>query len=530
MAKEQYDAIIIGTGIGGLTCGSFLAQQKGKRVLMLERHFKVGGFTHTFVRKGKYEWDVGIHYIGDMQKGRQSRATFDYISRGGIKWNKMPDRYDCFMFPDFSFSAPSGKNQYIRALIEQFPTEQKAIEQYFADIKASMAWFQRYMARQMMPRGLSWTGNVLAGAGRSLALMTTPDHLDTHLTDPRLKAILPAQWGDHGLPPEQSTFLIHSMIVSHYLYGAWFPAGGSKTIADNIIPVIESSGGKVLVNHTVSEIIIENGKATGVRVIHKKGKQTIQKEFYAEHIISNAGALITYTQLIPQDFPLGFRDEVKNFPDSAAHVTAYLGLNDDPRKLGFQGENYWMYSSLDHNESYARRNELIDGKVNGVYLSFPSLKNPDAKAHTAEAISFCDAEPFREWQNQRWKRRGTDYEHLKQQIMDAMLDFVEARHPGFRNLIDYCELSTPLSTEHFTGFGNGAIYGIPAIRERYEVDWIGPRTPVKNLYLTGSDATSHGVVGAMMGGVVTAGLVLGLRNNFMKLLADAMAYSQTLAD
>jgi all-trans-retinol 13,14-reductase len=176
------------------------------------------------------------------------------------------------------------------------------------------------------------------------------------------------------------------------------------------------------------------------------------------------------------------------------------------------------------------RNELIDGKVNTIYLSFPSLKNPEAKAHTAEAITFCDAEPFRKWAEQDWKRRDTDYEKLKQKIMNAMLDFIEERHPGFRNLVDYCELSTPLSTEHFTGFKNGAIYGIPGIRQRYEVHWIGPRTPVKNLYLTGADATSHGVVGAMMGGLVTASLILGLRGNFMKLVADAMAYSQSLDD
>jgi all-trans-retinol 13,14-reductase len=85
MPTEHYDAIIIGSGIGGLACASTLAQQQGKRVLVLERHFKVGGFTHTFVRKGKYEWDVGIHYIGDMQKGRESRAIFDYITQGGVQ-------------------------------------------------------------------------------------------------------------------------------------------------------------------------------------------------------------------------------------------------------------------------------------------------------------------------------------------------------------------------------------------------------------------------------------------------------------
>lgn len=530
MSSEQhYDTIIIGSGIGGLTCASYLAQQQGKRVLMLERHFKVGGFTHTF-KRGKYEWDVGIHYIGDMQKGRQSRAIFDYISQGGIKWHKMPDTYDTFMFPDFTFSTVTGRNQYIHALIDAFPDEQAAIEQYFADLKAAGNWFNRHMAKKMMPKSVSWMGGVLSKSGSKWASMTTSEYLDEHFKDPRLKAILPAQWGDHGLPPSQSSFVIHALIASHYLYGAWYPVGTSKTIADSIVPIIENAGGKVLVNHTVDEIIIEKGRAIGVRVTHKKGKSLIQKEFFAENIVSNAGATITYVNLIPADYPLDFREEVASFPDSAAHVTIYLGLRDDPRKLGFQGENYWIYSSLDHDQNFARRNELVEGKIAGCYLSFPSLKDPEAKAHTAELIAFADAEPFKQWKDEAWKKRGEDYEQLKQKITDALLNFVEQYHPGFRNLVEFCELSTPLSTEHFTGFKNGAIYGVPAIPKRYEVEWIGPRTPIKNLYLTGADAASHGVVGAMMGGVMTASLVLGLRDNFMKLISDAMKYSQTLDD
>ncbi|MEO1290630.1 MAG: NAD(P)/FAD-dependent oxidoreductase, partial [Chloroflexota bacterium] len=175
-------------------------------------------------------------------------------------------------------------------------------------------------------------------------------------------------------------------------------------------------------------------------------------------------------------------------------------------------------------------NDLINGKVSHCYMSFPSLKNPDATTHTAELIALLDAEPFAQWQDDTWKKRGEDYEQTKQKISEALLNFVEERHPGFRELVDYCELSTPLSTEHFTGFKNGQIYGTPAIPERYEAEWIGVRTPIKNLYLTGTDATSHGVVGAMMAGAMSASLILGLRHNFVKLMSDAMKYSQTLAD
>lgn len=526
---QKYDVIVIGSGIGGLSCASFLAQQQGKRVLMLERHFKVGGFTHTF-RRGKYEWDVGIHYIGNMNKGRSERAVFDYITQGQVKWHKMPESYDCMMFPDFTFSMVAGKNQFMRALIETFPDEQSAIEQYFADLKAAGKWFESHMTSKVVPKPLSGVASLMSRNEHNWGKMTTKEYLDKNFQDPRLKALLPAQWGDHGIPPSQSSFVVHALIANHYLYGGWYPIGTSKTIADSIVPVIEKAGGQVLVNHAVDEIIIENNKAVGVRVTHKKGKQHIQKEFFADHIVSNAGAYITYMNLIPESYPLDFRDEIASFPESCANVTLYLGLKDDPRTLGFQGENYWMFTSLDHDENYDKRNDLINGKVSHCYMSFPSIKNPDATTHTAELIALLDAEPFAQWQENTWKKRGEDYEQTKQKISEALLNFVEERHPGFRELVDYCELSTPLSTEHFTGFKNGQIYGTPAIPERYEAEWIGVRTPIKNLYLTGTDATSHGVVGAMMAGAMSASLIMGLRHNFVKLMSDAMKYSQTLAD
>ena len=99
LASEQYDAIIIGSGISGLTCAALLAQE-GKKVLLLEKHFKVGGWTHTF-RRNNYEWDVGIHYIGEVHKPWSPiRRLFDRISDGELKWHKMDDNYDRIIFPD----------------------------------------------------------------------------------------------------------------------------------------------------------------------------------------------------------------------------------------------------------------------------------------------------------------------------------------------------------------------------------------------------------------------------------------------
>ena len=145
------------------------------------------------------------------------------------------------------------------------------------------------------------------------------------------------------------------------------------------------------------------------------------------------------------------------------------------------------------------------------HLSFPSLKDPRAhephrggnRSHlflTVLLKRFCE-EP--------WKRRGTDYESSKKRITEALLNLVEQHHPGFRELVAYAELATPITFEFFTGAPSGTIYGYPATPEKFRKTWLRPRTPIRNLYLTGTDAAVLGVMGALMGGVATASTLLG---------------------
>tara|TARA_B100000029_G_C17471877_1_gene922270 strand:+ start:371 stop:805 length:435 start_codon:yes stop_codon:yes gene_type:complete len=124
--SDYYDIIIIGSGISGLTCAAFLGMH-GKKVLVLEKHFKIGGWTHTFKRKG-YEWDVGIHYIGGVHlKKTMSRRILDKISDNKLKWNKMTPNYDRIIFPDKSYNFIAPKEEFIKQLINYFPEEEKAI-------------------------------------------------------------------------------------------------------------------------------------------------------------------------------------------------------------------------------------------------------------------------------------------------------------------------------------------------------------------------------------------------------------------
>src|SRR6266446_6479183 len=145
MPMTPYDAIVIGSGMGGLTVAAIMARVKGWRVLVLERHFRAGGFTHTFKRPGGWEWDVGLHYVGGMEPGGMGRRLFDFVTAGGVRWNPMPDAYERFAYPDFEFSVPKGEDHYIAALARMFPGESAAIALFFRDLRAAMGYFQRHV-------------------------------------------------------------------------------------------------------------------------------------------------------------------------------------------------------------------------------------------------------------------------------------------------------------------------------------------------------------------------------------------------
>jgi phytoene dehydrogenase-like protein len=317
-------------------------------------------------------------------------------------------------------------------------------------------------------------------------------------------------------------------VVSHYRHGGWYPQGGSASIADGITPVIEARGGQVLINHEVEEILVERGRAVGVRVNGRARHQQGRRDIFADVVISDVGAYNTFARLLPADFAGSVRRDLAGIPQSMSVVTAYVGLSGSPRALGFQGENQWLFSSYDHDDIYRRRNELLEGKAHFCYLSFPSLKNEQSGAHTAELTAPIDAAAFARWAQGSWKKRGEEYEALKRRIGDTLIDFVEATYPGFRSLVDFVEVATPLSSEAFTSHKDGAIYGLAGVPDRYRKPVCRVRTPIDGLYLAGSDAAGHGVVGAAMGGLLTASVVLGERSNFLKLLSEMVQYSAAL--
>jgi phytoene dehydrogenase-like protein len=517
--NNSFDAIVIGSGIGGLAFAAIMAKLRKWRVLVLERHFKIGGFTHTFSRPGGWTWDVGVHYVGEMGKGMTGRRLFDFITDEQVDWSPLPDVYDVFAYPDFTLKVPKGRANFEHALVDAFPAEKHAIGKYFRDIKRATNWFSRHAMATVTPLPINLVVQAMNRVTGKLPLQTTQQYLEKNIRDIRLRAVLVSQWADYGLPPGRSAFVAHAVIVNHYLNGAWYPAGGSGEIPKAVSSVIEGAGGSLLVGHEVTKIIMENGKAVGVEVQQRKGTVQRQLEFRAPVIVSDAGTWNTFKRFLPEEAN-PFRAEMETLPEGLEAVELFLGLKRNPREMGFQGENYWIFSSFDHDQMCADRNDALNGHASMAYLSFPSLKDPRAQNHTAEIVAPFSFRTLEEFRDEPWRRRGTEYESAKNRITESLLALVEKQHPGFRELIAYAELATPLTFEHFAGSPSGTIYGYPATPERFRKKWLRPKTPIPNLYLTGTDAGLLGIMGALMGGVATASTLLGAAG-FMEIMRAA---------
>lgn len=508
----MYDAIVIGSGIGSLTTAGLLARAAGARVLVLEQHTTPGGLTHSFRRLGA-TWDVGVHYVGDMEPGSRPRQLMDYLTEGALTWNRMPAGYDRFYLPGHGLDVtiPAGADEYQRLLTSLFPHEKTAIRRYCRDVKRAYSWMSLHYAREMVPPRAAPAVRLAQRALAGHALEQTQHYMERRFRDPALRSLLTTHWGDYGVEPARSAFVAHAMIVGHYMNGAWFPSGGSAQIARMIEKGITSAGGCIRLGQDVEEILVEDGAAVGVRVTDHSGAAPLTYEERAPIIISGIGARETYQHLLPTTGPTGgltarVRERITGLGHGGSAVTVYLTLDHYPQ--GVTGANVWINTDTGRADPARMTAGLLDGHPRSAFISFPAIKSGEPHA-TAEIISFVTPEAFERWAGTRPKERGRDYEALTSSMARALIDLAESAVPGLKDAVRYVEVGTPLTVEHYTSHEGGCFYGLPLTPERFHADLGTPSTPITNLILTGQDAGMPGIIGAAMAGLSAACKALG---------------------
>jgi all-trans-retinol 13,14-reductase len=506
---DTWDAIVIGSGMGGLTPAALLARA-GKRVLVLEQHANAGGCTHMFSRNG-YEWDVGLHYVGEVHRNQTALSkVFEDITGGRLEWAPMPEVYNRIAIGDKVYDVRAGVEPFKAQLKDYFPDDAKAIDQYVDLVMAANRTARGFFTERAFPvaQGATMFAQV-APEFFKFSDRTVTEVLTSLTPNRELHAVLTGNYGDIAVLPGQASFATHAMLQKHYLEGASYPVGGAKSIARSI-PVIEAAGGSVRVAARVEEILIRDGRAVGVRMADGR-------ELFARAILSDAGVINTITKLLPREeaHRSGLLADMGEPTPSLPAMTLNVGIHQSTASLNLNPANIWVHPSNDINGNYQRYAAAPEDLPMPVcFLTFPSAKDPSWAQHhpdrtTLDLCGFTTWSLFEKFQDSKWYRRSDEYDALKQRLTDELLGQLFRFCPQLKGKIDHAELGTPLTINHFLGKEKGAFMGIAQTPARYRQRWLRAPSPFPGLYFTGQDIAGNGIGGAVIGGVCAASAVLG---------------------
>ncbi|NXX21073.1 RETST reductase, partial [Podargus strigoides] len=470
----------------------------------------------------------GIHYVGQMQQGSMSRFLLDQLTEGQLEWVRLPPTYDAVILGEPNgrqiYRIYSGKGEYFRRLKEQFPGEEMAIDEFQRLVESVSRGSALMIVLKMIPRVLA---TVLSRSGLlpllspfcRLGSRSLKEVVEGLTTNPQLRAVLSYIFPTYGVVPSKASFSMHSILVNHFLRGAWYPKGGAGEIAFNIIPVIRKAGGDVLGKAPVQRILLDaHGRAYGVSV--KKGQDLVN--IFAPVIISDAGIFNTYERLLPAEARA--LPEIQSQLHMATHgeggFTIFVGLNGSREELGLEPTNYFVYSGNDldeiMNRYLASPREEAAKNIPLLFVTCPSSKDPTWEMRhpgksTLAIVTFSKYEWFEEWKDKPVKKRGEDYEELKKTFVDTIMQTVFKLYPRVEDRIEYISGGTPLTNQHYIASPRGEIYGIDHSIARLQAEAMAAvraQTAVPNLYLTGQDLCLGGFMGALQGALICASAVL----------------------
>lgn len=503
-SDDEWDAIVIGSGIGGMAAASALSQV-GKKVLLLEQHQTLGGLTHSFSRDG-FTWDVGVHYLSSMAPNDHMRKRLDSVCDTPMEFVSLGAVYDYLHIGNaepLALSRPYEAQE--RDLNDRFPDETEAIEAWTIALREGREALISTFAARALPES---AGDMLDDAGRAAVdkyCRPTTNEFIAGLTDnAELAAAMTAQWGDHGGRPSKASLGMHAMIAGAYLIsGSWYPAGGAAAYAEHIIPAVTKRGGQARGGVCVEEVLIEDGKAVGIRT-------SDGEEIRAKAVVSNIGARETVDKLLPQS--AGHEDwqaKIRSLPSSIAHFNVFLGFEGDIEAAGATKANHWLFPD---GETDVVWTDAPDTAPPQMTVGFGSLKNPShdpgpEQKHTGQLIVWADWATVAKWADKNPGERGDDYAEFKRRAEDTLMTMFAEHFPDLAKMVVYKELSTPLSTVSFTGHREGAFYGLDVTPDRVFCGGLRAATPIPGLFLSGQDVCSPGIPGALMGGILAAASV-----------------------
>jgi phytoene dehydrogenase-like protein len=491
----QYDAIIIGSGIGGLFCGNILAKA-GLKVLLLERHYMLGGFCSTFRRRG-FVFDAATHFYPLL--GNPTTLTGKLLQDLDIptEWVKM-DPVDQFHIPSLpTFAVPADFGQYLDKLKNLFPEEAAHVDAYFAELRQAYLYGLLYYFKGV--------DNERARHFEKFSLL---DKLNQHFRAPRLKTLLMADTPHWGSLPDRTSYLFDAMLRLAYFLGNYYPKGSSQKFADDLGRGLTARGGHILKCASVEKILIENGKAEGVRISTVSRRAPEQYEFRAPLVISNADAVHTYENLIGEEhcgrWPI---EHLKSLKPSYPCFLTHLGLRGmDPATLAAAEGYYW--TSYDPGDA-----------TRTVFKVFiPTHFDPEIAPPGCQILIVQKLTPVR-------MEDVKDWPAYKQSVEEQIMSRLRRILPDIDSHIVVKMSATAMTSYRFTNNWQGAMLGWEMSPEQLAGNRLPNMTSIKNLHLVGHwTQPGGGITPVIVSAQRVARIILSGKEDSRDLAADYFAF------
>ena len=491
---QEFDVVIIGSGIGGLACATMLAKE-GKSVCVLEKNKQIGGTLQTFVRN-KIIFDSGVHYVGGLEKGKNLYRFFRYFGIADkLKIEKLDDDgYDVISFDGdpVLYRHAQGYDHFKKSLLEQFPEEEQAIQKYCDQLKNVCARFPLYNLQN---------GNhfdkmeVLSIDAKTMIHSITQNK--------KLRNVLSATNILYAGEPERTPFYVHALVTNSYIEGAFRFVDGGSQIARFLAKEITTLGGVIKRYAQVVKLETNEGLITCAEL--KTGEKIFGKMF-----ISNVHPNQTLAWV---DSPLiknAYRNRLKSIINTTSAFSVNIVLKKS--KMKYKNHNHYFIGCDDVWDSI-KANEANWPSVVALYYSASSKVKEYAEAVTL--ITYMNFEEVKKWSGTfntvaEEKERGREYEEFKKDRAEKLISFTIKRFPGLKDAIDKYYVSTPLTIRDYIGNDDGSLYGFSKDYNDPLKTFISPRTKIPNLLLTGQNINLHGIVGVTVSAVLTCSEILGM--------------------
>lgn len=509
---DNIDALIIGSGTGGLAAALCLARA-GKKVLVLEQHYVPGGWCHSFHRNGQ-RFSPGVHYLGMLDKGKPTALLYEGLGIANelVFFRLNTKAYEHCFIGEERIDMPAGVNHLYESLAERFPNEQKGLKKYLKLVQ------QVQQQIEMLPKLKGVLDYLSFPFKMRHSLAYSPFSLqrviDWYIKDPLLKDVLNTQCGDHGMAPSKANFVYHCAMMGYYFDGGYYPVGGGAGIIKAMTNAIKKYGGEIRVEQCVKRILVEGHSTKTVVGVQLESGEQIK----AKYVISNADPDKTFREMLgTENLSKKLLAKLDKTRYSVASLILFITVEMDVKKHGIDSGNIWMTQKVDLDKQYAEIpnvNLLSEDEFPALFISCSTLKDPtsyNGRYHNFEVVTFIDNELFKEFIGVK-DYQTERYLHYKERICEKFLKSLEKVMPDIRGNIMQMELGTPKTNDFYIHCTNGNIYGTEkSFKQAVGSLSYGQKTEVTNLYLCGASTLSHGATGASLSGVHTAAAILNCK-------------------